>query len=343
MRIALTGAGSIGTILGALISKAGEDIELVDSNKDHVDALNRNGAKIVGFINSTIPVKAILPSEMSGKYDLIISTTKQNTLKKSLTSALPYMHDQTVVLTLQNGIPENISRQIVGPDRVMGGGVEFGATWLAPGVSELTSDQGSLKITFGQLDGKITKKTKQIQKVFSQFGQSEISTNILGVRFSKLTDNSTFSAMSAVLGCNNGKILDSYKAMTCIAHLGREAGLIIEKTGIHPEKIFGLQPIMKNVGFSTKKQMDDVIYNYWTPIYSPFRSGVASMLQDIEKGRKCEIHQINGKFIELGKQVGIDVPFMRTAVDIVTKLENGELKLENAWGNLNFFDIPELS
>ena len=222
----------------------------------------------------------------------------------------------------------------------MGGGVEFGATWLAPGVSELTSDPSSLKIYFGQLDGQITKKTKEVLNVFSKFGQSEISTNILGTRFSKLTDNSTFSAMSAVLGCNNGKILDSYGAMTCIAHLGREAGLIIEKTGVHPEKVFGLQPIMKNVGFSTKKQMDDVIYNYWTPIYSPFRSGVASMLQDIEKGRKCEVNQINGKFIELGGKFGIEVPFMKTVVSIINRMEKGELKLENAWKNLKYFDTP---
>ena len=342
MRIAIIGAGSIGTILGALISKTGGDIELVDSHKEHVDALNKNGAKIVGFINSITPVKAIMPGQMTGKYDLIISTTKQTALKESLTSALQYMHDHTVVLTLQNGIPEDISKKIVGADRVMGGGVEFGATWLAPGVSELTSDPSYLRVTFGRLDGKITKETKKIQKVFSKFGLSEISTNILGARFSKLTDNATFSAMSAVLGCNNGKILDSYKAMACIAHLGREAGLVIEKTGVCPEKIFGLQPIMKNVGFSTKKEMDDVIYNYWTPIYSPFRSGVASMLQDIEKGRKCEVNQINGKFIELGKKVGIEVPFMHTVVTTVTRLEKGELRLENAWKNLKYFDIPDL-
>ena len=327
-------------ILGALISRAGADIELVDSYKEHVDALNRDGARIVGFMDATIPVKAVMSDQMTGKYDLIISTTKQTTLKESLTSTLQYMHDQTIVLTLQNGIPEDISLQIVGPDRVMGGGVEFGATWLAPGVSELTSALDSLMITFGQLDGQITVKTTAIQKIFSRFGRSVISTNIRGVRFSKLTDNSTFSAMSAVLACNNGKILDSYKAMTCIAHLGREAGLIIEKMGIHPEKLFGLQPTMANVGFSTKEDKDEVIYQYWTPIYSPFRAGVASMLQDIEKGRKCEINQINGKFIELARQVGIEVPFMQTAVDIVTKLETGELKLKNAWENLKYFDTP---
>jgi 2-dehydropantoate 2-reductase len=342
MRIALLGAGAIGTILGALLTKGNEDIVLVDHYKEHVDAMNQNGAKIVGFMDCIVPVKAITPNEMKGKYDLIISTTKHTALEESFNHALQYMHANTVVLTLQNGIPEDISRKIVGSDNVMGGGVEFGATLLKPGVSELTSHKSSLMITFGRADGQITQKTKQVQKVFSKLGSSEISRNILGVRFSKLTDNSTFSAMSAVLACDNGKILDSYEAMKCIAHLGREAGLIIEKLGIHVEKIFGLHPIMENVGFTTKKEMDDVIYNYWTPIYSPFRAGVASMLQDIKKGRTCEINQINGKFLELGKQVGIETPFMETVVDIVTKLQDGELNLSNAWDNLKYFDVPEL-
>ena len=342
MRIALIGAGSIGTILGALLSKAEENIVLVDSYKENVEALNLNGAKIVGLMECTIPVKAITPNEMNGKYDLIISTTKLNALDASLNHVLQFTHDKSVVLTLQNGIPEDISKKIFRADNVMGGGVEFGATWLKPGISELTSGESSLMITFGRPDGQITKRTEEIQKVFSNFGPSEISTNLLGVRFSKLTDNSTFSGMSAVLACNNGKILDSYKAMTCIAHLGREAGLIIEKLGINAEKIFGLQPLMKNVGFSTKREMDDVIDNYWRPIYSVYRSGVASMLQDIEKGQKTEINHINGKFLELGKKVGLETPFMQTVVDIVTKLEEGQLNVSNAWENLKYFDIPEL-
>jgi 2-dehydropantoate 2-reductase len=342
MRIALLGAGSVGTILGALLSRGGEDIVLVDNFIDQVEALNRKGARIVGFMDCTIPVKAITPDEMSGRYDLIISLTKQTALEGSLTHALPFMHDHTIVLTLQNGIPEDISRRIVGQERVMGGGVEFGATWLEPGVSELTSDEASLMITFGRLDGRVTEKTQELQRIFSTFGHSRISKNILGTRYSKLTDNSTFSGMSTVLCCNNGKILDSYEAMTCIAHLGREAGLVIEKLGVVPEKIFGLQPLMENVGFATRREMDDVIYNYWTPIYTPFRAGIASMLQDVQKGRKSEVQQINGKFVELGDQLGVDVPFMRTVVDIITKMENRELALENSWGNLQYFNLDSL-
>jgi len=180
MRTALIGAGSIGTILGALLSKGEENVVLVDSYQAHVDALNQKGAKIVGFMDCTIPVKAITPDEMDGKYDQIISTTKLNALEASLNHVSQFTHGDTVVLTLQNGIPEDISKKIFKADNVMGGGVEFAATWRKPGVSELTSGKSSLMITFGRLDGQITQKTKEIENVFSKFGRSEISTNILG-------------------------------------------------------------------------------------------------------------------------------------------------------------------
>jgi 2-dehydropantoate 2-reductase len=342
MRIALLGAGSVGTIVGALLSRGGEDIVLVDTYRDHVDALNEHGACIVGGINCTIPVRAILPEEMDGVYDLIISMTKLTHIEASLRNALPYMHPDTVVLTLQNGIPEDIAAAIVGPDRVMGGGVEFGGTWLEPGISEMTSDPSALAITFGQLDGRTTPRTRQVQACMAHIGHAAITGNLLGVRYSKLTDNSTFSAMSTILACDNGTILDSEEAMTAIAHLGREAARVIEKLGVTPEEIFGLKPTVANLGFTTRGQMQKVIRDYWTPIYTPFRPGIASMLQDIQKGRKCEINHINGKFVDLGHRIGVEVPFMETALAIITKMQDGELPIDNAWQNLQYFRFPTL-
>ncbi len=342
MRIALLGAGSIGTIMGALLCQSGQDVVLVDNFAEHVNTLNQCGAQIKGKMECTIPVQAILPEEMKGCYDLIVSLTKQTVLRLSLKNALPHMHADTIILTLQNGIPEDISREFVSEDKIMGGGVEFGATWLEPGVSELTTETQTLGITFGPLNGHITEDTKKIQRAFSGLNHTHVVDNILGLRYSKLTDNSTFSAMSTALGCCWGEILDSYAAMTCIAHLGREAAMIIEKTGVLPEKIFGFQPLVENLGFSSQKEMDSVIYKYWTPLYTPFRSCKASMLQDIEKGRQCEINYINGKFVTLGKHYGVATPYMESAVRIITMLQNKELSLVNAWDNLNAFPMPLL-
>ena len=77
MRVAIYGAGSLGTILGAYISKNGGTIELINRNKAHIEALKTKGAEIVGTVNFNQPVVAYTPEEMSGVYDIIFLMTKQ--------------------------------------------------------------------------------------------------------------------------------------------------------------------------------------------------------------------------------------------------------------------------
>jgi 2-dehydropantoate 2-reductase len=178
MKIALLGAGSIGTIMDALLCQNGQDVILVDNFSEHVNALNQCGAKIRGKMDCTIPVQAISPEEMQGCCDLIVSLTKQTNLRLSLKNALPHMHADTIVLTLQNGMPEDVSREFVSEDRIMGGGVEFGATWLEPGVSELTTEPQTLGITFGPLNGRISEDTNRVQRAFSGLHHAHVVENI---------------------------------------------------------------------------------------------------------------------------------------------------------------------
>ena len=106
MKTAIYGAGSLGTVLGAYLAKAGVDVDLITRNREHVDALNKDGAKIIGTVNMTVPVHALTPDEMTEKYELIILLTKQldnvNVLKKLQKN----MTDDCIVCTLQNGLPE---------------------------------------------------------------------------------------------------------------------------------------------------------------------------------------------------------------------------------------------
>lgn len=337
MRIALVGAGAIGTILGARMSKAGEDIVLADTYADHVKALNSKGATLSGHLNETIPVKAASPDQLEGTYDLLIMLTKQTALRESLQSLRKHTHEGTLVLTLQNGIPEDIAREFFALDKVWGGGVEFSATFAGPGCSELTCDPSNLAITIGRLDGTVPPEAEQLKRCFAGLADCHITDNLLGMRYTKLTDNSVFSGLPTALGCEVGDVLDSPEAMAVIAHLGREAGMIIEKLGIHPIELFGLQPLMSNVGFTDEAGMQKVIKDYWTPIYTPYRKQVASMLQDIRKGNRCEILFIDGKFVEKAKELGMQVPFLEKVVDVVSRLENKELSLDKAWDNLKEF------
>lgn len=342
MRIALLGAGAMGTIIGAYLSEKGYNVELVDSYKAHVDALNEKGAHIVGYVDKVVPVKAVTPDGMTGKYDLLISLTKQTTMREALAGAMPYAHDKTIVMTLQNGIPEDIAAEFVGMDRVVGGGMEFSGTFVGPGVSKLASGEDTLGISFGRPDGKITPETLELQKMFKDaLGHCELTDNLRGARYTKLTDNSCFSGLATALGCLVGDILDNRKAMECIAYTGMEAARIIEALGVKPVEMFGLCPTVENVCFTDRDGLDRVIA-YWTKIYTPYRGQKASMLQDLEKGRICEINQINGKFVQDGKRVGIPTPFNDKIVELVLELQDGRQTLENAWSNLERFQIPKL-
>ena len=90
--------------------------------------------------------------------------------------------------------------------------------------------------------------------------------------------------------------------MEIIAYTGRECANIIKAKGIQPVELFGLCPTVENVSFETKEELDAVI-TYWSNIYNAFRNQKASMIQDLEKGRKCEIYQINGKFVDEAKKL----------------------------------------
>ena len=91
MRIALVGAGAMGTIIGALIARGGEDIVLVDVNEPHVKALSEKVAKITGHMDITVPVKAITPAEMEGLYDLVIYLVKTVYDDTALPELLPFI------------------------------------------------------------------------------------------------------------------------------------------------------------------------------------------------------------------------------------------------------------
>jgi 2-dehydropantoate 2-reductase len=90
MRAAIMGVGSLGTIMGALMTKNGADVILIDANKEHVNAMNAAGAKIVGKLNLTVPVKAITPIEMTGIYDVVFYLVKQTANSVALKQLLPH-------------------------------------------------------------------------------------------------------------------------------------------------------------------------------------------------------------------------------------------------------------
>jgi 2-dehydropantoate 2-reductase len=330
----------MGTVLGAFLTKNGQKVELIDNYQAHVDALNEKGAKIIGFADITVPVKAIVPEQMEGKYDVVFLFTKQTANAGSLPNLKKFLNDDSVVCTLQNGVPEYSVSEYIGGNRTVGGTVLWGATFISPGVSELTQDISTGKDLFdvGEIDGRITDRIKKVAGILEHMGPVNICENLMGARWSKLIMNSCMSGMSAVTGSVFGDVLDNPKASACLSFIAKEIVDTSEAAGAKLESVFGVD--MRETGKIDTLENFKHSQELFLKIYNGLRTAKASMLQDLEKGKQTEVGMINGFVVEQGKKYGIPTPFNDTVVKVVRGIENKELPL--SMDNLKFFDLPEI-
>ena len=339
-RIAIIGAGSLGTVMGAIVTTKGGECVLVDTNKEHVAALNQNGATVTGFMDlKNIPVTAITPGEMTGIYDIIILLIKQTANETALKALLPYLGERSVVCTLQNGIPEPSVADVVGVSRTLGAPVGWGAGWIAPGVAQLYTQVEHMRVELGSLDGKITEQLKKVEAFLKLSGEVDISTNLLGLRWSKLLMNSALSGMSAALACIFGEVLDDEKGARCAAHIANEVVRVSREKGVKLEIIIPGYDFY-DLEFDNRHGRDKAI-SLLRAMYERHRPSKASMLQDMEKNIPCEIDYINGLVCKEGTVYNIPTPFNDTVVNIVKDFESKELGFPTI-ANLKYFDIPEL-
>lgn len=319
MRIAVLGAGSLGTIVGAQITKNGGDVTLIDEYDEHVRVLNLKGATVVGKMEMNIPVKACTLEQISGKFDIVLYLAKGPNNFKYLSAILPHLHENSLVCTLQNGVPEEAVAQYIGKERVIGGTVGWGASLKEPGVSEMTSDQAKQTYEIGEIDGSITPRVETVKKILDMAGSCDISDNLMAIRWTKLAVNASFSGMSAALGCTYGDVLDNEKTLLCAAFVKDELIKVAHAQGI---KLVCLQ----GQEFEDYKLINGIdsfenvkpFYHKW---YTPHRKVIASMLFDLKLGRKTEIEDINGVVTYKGDQLGIDTPFNDKVVEVVKEAE----------------------
>ena len=335
MRTAILGAGALGIIIGALMTKNGKQVDLIDSYQENVDALNADGARVTGNLELHWPVTALTPQEMKGEYDLILLLTKQTANEMALPRLLPHLHPDSIVCTLQNGIPEDGVAAIIGRERTIGGAVGFGATWLRPGVSELTSTLEAVeKFAFeiGELDGVLRPRLEAVKEYLQCVGTTEILSNLTGIRWAKVLMNATFSGMSAALGCSFRNLLTDEKAMTCIAHIADETIKVCHGKGYRMVEMQGAD--MEFLELGSKADIAGKM-DFYRKVWGR-HNNKASMLQDLEKGNNTEIDHINGVVCRSGRECGIATPFNDKVVEIVKQAEARRTVTD--FGNLARFD-----
>ena len=330
MRVAIFGAGAMGTVLGAFLTEGGAAVDLISRNRAHIENMKQRGATVkcvADGIEKNIPVSALYPDEMSGEYDVIFLMTKQSKNPETAAFLCPFLAKDGIVCTTQNGLPEPSIAQVLGAERTYGAAVSFGANFLGNGVVELTSKLSSMSMLCGGYQNDQTKNERLktvLQAVCAVCGNPDFvktTDNLLGARWSKLAINAAFSTLSTITGLTFGQVARRFKTKRLAVRILQETIAVAKAHGVSLQPMGGhdIEKVFSGNGF-VKKAFIYTALPYAIRKHKRLKSG---MLTDIERGRKCDVDYVCGAVVAAGKAVGVETPTAEMAVEIVHGIENG--------------------
>ena len=209
-RILVIGTGPIGGIIGGRLARAGQDVTFVDVDEEHVAAIREKGLQVdVPDGPFNVKVKIVFPGEIQGKYETAMIAVRSHYTPAALATALSHVTDDGTLVSMQNGINPPLLEEKVGPDRTVGMGIRMGCRKVGPGQVQ-TAIRGHLYI--GHLHGRTTPRLESLAKLLNTVMETQISDNILGVLWSKLT--------YTCLGYY-GSLADNSLATSCADEAGR--------------------------------------------------------------------------------------------------------------------------
>ena len=344
IRIAVYGAGALGTVLGTLLTMGGlENVHLITRNQDHLKGLKEEGATIVCTAEDDKELKgkviALSPQEMQGKYDVVFLMTKQKNNEEIAKFLLPYLHEESVVCTTQNGLPEESLAGVLGNERVYGAATSYGASFIGGGKMALTSKFEGMAMEIGGYQND-NSKTQLLVDILSYMGKAvgkedfaKGTDNLLGARWSKLSINAAFSGLSVVTGLTFGEISKKRKTRKLALKILRECMDVAEASGVELAKMQG-HDMEKMLGGRTPVKRF-IAYMVLPFAMKKHKKLVSGMLKDIQNGRKCEIDFIDGVVCKEGARVGVATPLCDQVVEIVHGIENGLYEID--YKNTDFF------
>jgi 2-dehydropantoate 2-reductase len=300
MKVVIMGAGAMGSLFGGLLSFSGEEVWLVDVRKENVDLINAVGItmeregkiQIVGANATTDPASI-------GKADLVLLMVKTYHTEQAVSDALVLQNDDTVFLTLQNGLGnDEVICKKVDRKKVLVGVTGHGATLLGPGH---IAHAGKGKTYLGALDPALESRVQEVARMFQEAEiETEVSSNIEDRIWDKLIVNVGINALTALTDMKNGALLDYPETLRLMEVLVREAMEVAKKKGVRIEG----DPVEK-----TKQAAEAT------------RNNRSSMGQDFDYRRQTEIEAINGALVREGERLGVAVPVNQAITDLVKIIE----------------------
>lgn len=290
MKIAVVGCGAMGSVYAALLADAGHEVWAIDNWKEHVDAIKANGLRLEGASGDrTVRINATTDPADAGPCDLAILATKAMHVEKAAKSMRTLLRDDTVVLSIQNGLggPDTAAK-VLGRERVLVGVVGgFGASMKAPGHAH---HNGWELVRLGELAGPISPRLEAVAEVWRSGGfRVKCFDDIDQLVWEKLICNVCFSGTCAVTERTIIEVIEDPDTWQVASGCATEAYQVARARGI-------------------RLDFDDPVA-YVRAFGMKIPKARPSMLLDHLAGRMSEIEAINGAIPVAAKAAGVAAPF----------------------------------
>ncbi len=322
--ILIWGAGAIGGTLGAYWARAGIDVLMVDIVPEYVGACRTTGLTIEGPIDEfTQIVPAVTPDQLTGTYSRIVLAVKAHHTAGAVDRLAPHLAEDGFVLSAQNGLNEIIIARRVGEARTMGCFVNFGADWHGPG-RILYGNRGACVV--GEVDRTIGERTRAMHRLMQVFEpDAELTDDIWSYLWGKLGYGAMLFGTALTNDSMSANFADQTRTPAWV-RLGREVMAVAVAKGVQPRGFSGFDPAAFLPGASedAARACIAALADY-TSQTAKTHSGVWRDLA--VRKRRTEVDVQIAIIAEIAGEVGVDVPGIRTLVDLVHDVEEGRRPL----------------
>ena len=303
MRIVIFGSGSLGSALGALLSRSNE-VALI-GRRAHMSAIRRHGLRVVGDLNLRVKLEAYESVDGVELPELVVITTKAYDTASAIDSCRVWASADVKVLTLQNGLGNLDALREWKGRRAFGGTTTMGANLLGPGKVRLS---GLGRTVIGS--DKDPVGAQRIVRAFAESGLPTVTNdNILAEIWAKAIVSACINPLTAILRVSNGKLLESPPISQLMSEVCDECELVARRAGVRLPYA-SIKSRVRAVARDTSNNR-------------------SSMLQDIERGKRTEVAQINGAFVRHGLEQDVRTPLNQTLLAMVESLETRWISAES--------------
>ena len=332
MTITVYGAGAIGGITGARLAQAGHDVLLVDKAADHVAAMNARGLTIETREGAvTIPVRAVAPEALGSELELVLLAVKSQDTPAALEVLAPRLSDAGAIVSLQNGLNEELIAGAVGPARTVGCLVNWAADWQAPG-RILFGGEGALVL--GELDGRTTERVRRLARLLDVVAPARVSDNVLGYIWAKHVYGALLVA-TALVDAHVWEVVERSSAIQqMLIALVMENMAVAERAGIRLEPFDEYDPAdyhaaAKGDTAARGRAMASIATHYRAATKT--KTGIWRDLA--VRKRKTEVGALLGATVAKARTFGLAMPLTERLIALIEDLECGRRPM--AWANLD--------